>query len=166
MFGWRDGITRPHRPDTQRSDDMERARHITFFLLRIVAGLLFLQAGAMKLFDWFGGIPAEMGGHPALMTQVWIAGVLEFYGGVAILLGLFTRPIAFILAGEMAVAYFKAHQPQGTWPIENHGEPAVLLCFIFLFFAAHGAGDWSLDALIRKLRHREVPIGASPRPTM
>ena len=124
----------------------ERARQIVFFLLRVVSGLLFLQAGGVKIFDWFGGVPVQFGGHPAMMSQTWIGGVLEFYGGAAILLGLFTRPVAFILSGEMAVAYFQFHQPGGFWPIQNHGEPAVLLCFIFLFFAAHGAGTWSLDA--------------------
>src|SRR4051812_49749987 len=124
----------------------DRAKQVTLFLLRVVSGLLFLQAGGMKLFDWFGGIPAQFGGHPKLLSLVGLAGMLEFYGGAAILLGLFTRPVAFILSGEMAVAYFMAHQPQGTWPVQNHGEPAVLLCFIFLFFAAHGAGPWSLDA--------------------
>ena len=134
--------------------NMERARHVTLFLLRVVAGLLFLQAGGMKIFYWFGGIPAEHGGHPELLSQTWIGGVLEFYGGAAVLLGLFTRPVAFILAGEMAVAYFQFHQSQGFWPIQNQGQPAVLFCFIFLFFAAHGGGDWSLDALIRKMRAR------------
>lgn len=132
--------------------NMHRARQVTVLLLRVVAGLLFLQAGGMKLFDWFGGIPAELGGHPPLMSQTWIGGVLEFYGGAAILLGLFTQPVAFILSGEMAVAYFQFHQPGGTWPIQNHGEPAVLLCFIFLFFAAHGAGDWSVDGFVRRRR--------------
>jgi len=127
---------------------MDRARQVTLFLLRVVAGLLFLQAGGMKLFDWFGGVPAEFGGHPHIWSETWIGGVLEFYGGTAILLGLFTQPVAFILSGEMAVAYFQFHQPGGHWPIQNHGEPAVLLCFIFLFFAAHGAGNWSLDALL------------------
>jgi putative oxidoreductase len=130
--------------------NMERAKQVAGFLLRGVAGLLFLQAGGMKLFDWFGGIPAEYGGHPAMLSQTWIGGVLEFYGGAAILLGLFTRPVAFVLAGEMAVAYFQFHQPNGTWPVQNHGEPAVLLCFIFLFLAAHGAGSWSVDGLIRR----------------
>ncbi|HMJ54551.1 MAG TPA: DoxX family protein [Polyangiaceae bacterium] len=134
--------------------NIERARHITFFLLRVVAGLLFLEAGGMKIFDWFGGIPAEHGGHPTFLSQTWIGGALEFYGGAAVLLGLFTRPVAFILSGEMAVAYFQFHQPQGLWPIQNQGQPAVLFCFIFLFFAAHGAGDWSLDAMIRKMRAR------------
>jgi len=132
--------------------NMDRTRHITLFLLRIVAGLLFLQAGGMKLFDWFGGVPAQFGGHPPIMSQTWIGGVLEFYGGAAILLGLFTRPIAFVLSGEMAVAYFQFHQPQGLWPIQNHGEPAVLLCFIFLLFAAQGGGNWSLDAMLQRKR--------------
>ena len=135
--------------------NMERARQVTLFLLRVVAGLLFLQAGGMKLFDWFGGIPAQFGGHPKFLSQTWIGGVLEFYGGVAILLGLWTRPVAFVLSGEMAVAYFQFHQPQGFWPIQNHGEPAVLFCFIFLFFSVHGAGTWSMDAMFPRMRaHR------------
>ena len=134
--------------------NMERARQITFFLLRVVAGLLFLQAGGMKIFDWFGGIPAEHGGHPTFLSQTWIGGVLEFFGGAAVLLGIFTRPVAFILSGEMAVAYFQFHFPQSFFPTVNNGAPAVLFCFIFLFFAAHGAGEWSLDAMIRKMRPR------------
>ena len=125
---------------------MERAKQIAVVLLRVVSGLLFLQAGGMKILDWFGGVPAQFGGHPAMLSQVWIGGMLELYGGAAILLGLFTQPVAFLLSGEMAVAYFQFHQPHGFWPMQNHGEPAVLLCFIFLFFAAHGAGTWSLDA--------------------
>ena len=132
--------------------NMDRVRQITLLLLRVVAGLLFLQAGGMKLFDWFGGVPAEYGGHPPMMSQTWIGGVLEFYGGAAILFGLFTQPGAFILSGEMAVAYFQFHQPGGAWPIQNHGEPAVLLCFIFLLFAAHGAGSWSVDGFVRRRR--------------
>ena len=129
-----------------------RAAEIAYFLLRVVSGLLFLQAGGVKIFDWFGGVPAQFGGHPPFMSQTWIGGVLEFYGGAAILLGLLTQPVAFILSGEMAVAYFQFHQPSGFWPVQNHGEPAVLFCFIFLFFAAHGAGKWSLDALLGRKR--------------
>lgn len=129
---------------------MERAVEVTYFLLRVVAGLLFLQAGGMKLFAWFGGMPG--GQTLTLMSEVGIGGVLEFFGGILIMLGLFTRPVAFILSGEMAVAYWQFHAPNGTWPIQNHGEPAVLLCFIFLFMAARGGGDWSLDALIRRKR--------------
>jgi putative oxidoreductase len=133
----------------------ELARQITYFLLRVVAGLLFLQAGGNKIFDWFGGIPAEFGGHPARWSQVWIGAVLEFYGGLLILLGLFTRPVAFILSGEMAVAYWQFHfKPELFWPGQNGGVPAVLLCFIFLLMAAWGGGPWSLDALIRRWRGR------------
>ena len=132
---------------------MKRAEEVAVFLLRIVAGLLFVQAGGMKLFGWFGGMPPN-GGTAQLMSQIGLAGVLEVFGGAAIILGILTRPIAFVLSGEMAVAYFQAHQPKGTWPAQNHGEPAVLFCFIFLFFAAYGAGEWSLDALIRRGRER------------
>src|SRR6476469_5911836 len=120
------------------------AKRVTLFLLRVVSGLLLMQAGGMKIFDWFGGIPAEYGGHPAVLSQTWIGGVLEFYGGLALLLGLFTRVVAFIVSGEMAVAYFQFHQPGGMWPIQNKGEEAVLLCFIFLLLAAFGGGAWSL----------------------
>jgi len=130
----------------------DKAVQVTAFLLRVVAGLLFMQHGGMKLFDWFGGIPPESGGHPALMSQAGIGGVLEFFGGLLILIGLFTRPVGFLLAGMMAVAYFQFHQPNSTWPIQNNGEPAVLYCFIFLFLAAFGGGEWSLDALIRRNR--------------
>lgn len=133
--------------------NMKRAEEITVFLLRVVSGLLFLQAGGMKLFGWFGGMPGGM--KLELLSQIGIGGVLEFFGGLLLLLGLFTRPVAFILSGEMAVAYWQFHAPNGTWPIQNHGEPAVLLCFIFLFFAAYGAGPWSLDALLRR---RRVPV--------
>ncbi len=130
--------------------NMDRAKQITLFLLRVVTGLMFLQAGGVKMFDWFGGVPAQFGGHPKLLSQIWIGGALEFYGGTAILLGLCTRPVAFLLSGEMAVAYFQFHQPNGFWPLQNHGEPAVLFCFIFLLLAAYGAGNLSIDALIRR----------------
>jgi putative oxidoreductase len=130
----------------------ERAIQITYFLLRVVAGLLFFQAGGMKLLGWFGGVPGMAGGTPPLLTEVGIGGVLEFFGGIAIMLGLFTSPVAFILSGEMAVAYWQFHAPGGTWPIQNHGEPAVLLCVIFLYMAARGGGPWSLDALMRGKR--------------
>ncbi len=119
-----------------------RAVQITYFLLRVVSGLLFLQAGGMKLFGWFGRIPPEMGGQLPLMSQIGISGVLEFFGGLAIMLGLLTRP----------VAYWQFHAPNGAWPIQNHSEPAVLLCFIFLYMAARGGGDWNLDALLRRKR--------------
>jgi len=136
---------------------MDKARLVTSFLLRVVAGLLFMQAGGMKILDWFGGVPADFGGHPAVLSETWIGGMLELFGGPLMMLGLGTQPVAFILSGEMAVAYFQFHQPNGAWPIQNHGEEAVLFCFIWLFFAAHGGGEWSLDHLIRK-RFQVVPL--------
>lgn len=127
-----------------------KAVQVTYFLLRVVAGLLFFQAGSVKILGWFGGMPE--GVTAEVMSQVWIGGMLELIGGVAIMLGLFTRPVAFVLAGEMAVAYWQFHFPNGNWPVVNHGEPAVLFCFIFLYMAAQGGGDWSLDAMIRRQR--------------
>jgi putative oxidoreductase len=127
-----------------------RAVQIAYFLLRVVAGLLFLQAGGMKLFGWFGGMPGGI--KLELLSQVGIGGILEFVGGTLVLLGLFTRPAAFIVSGEMAVAYWQFHAPKGFWPIVNGGQPAVLLCFVFLYIAARGGGDWSLDALLWRRR--------------
>ncbi len=135
----------------------DRIVQIAYFLLRVVSGLLFYQAGGMKLFGWFGGMPG--GGTAPLMSQIGIGGALEFFGGIAIMLGLFTRPVAFILSGEMAVAYFQFHQPNGLWPIQNQGVPAVLFCFIFLYMATRGGGDWSLDALIRRKRGDAASAG-------
>ncbi len=119
----------------------EQTVQITVLLLRIFAGLLLFQPGALKLFGWYGGMPPGVEMSPLIIT----AGLLEVIGGPLIMIGLFTRPVAFILSGEMAVAYFIGHYPQGFWPVKNHGEPAVLLCFIFLFLAAYGAGRWSID---------------------
>jgi putative oxidoreductase len=117
-------------------------------LLRIVAALMFLQAGTVKLFGWPMAMPG--GASIQLMTQVGIGGLLESVGGTLLLVGLFTRPVAFVLSGEMAVAYFQFHAPQGFWPVVNQGQPAVLYCFIWLYFSAAGAGPWSLDALRKK----------------
>jgi putative oxidoreductase len=128
-----------------------RAVQASYFLLRVMAGLLFCQAGSLILFGWFGGMPGQAG-PPAVFSQIWIGGVLEFFGGIAVALGLFTRPVAFVLSGEMAVAYWQFHAPQAPWPIQNQGMPAVLFCFIFLYMAARGGGDWSLDALLRRRR--------------
>jgi putative oxidoreductase len=126
----------------------EGAVQFAVFLLRVVSGLLLLQPGGLKLFGWFGGMPPGV----ELSTLLVVAGCLEVFGGAAIILGILTRPIAFVLSGEMAFAYFIGHFPQGFWPIQNHGEPAVLLCFILLFIAAYGAGEWSVDALLRRKR--------------
>lgn len=108
-------------------------------LLRIVAGFIFFQHGLPKLFGGFGrDAPAE------LFSQMGLAGVLEVFGGAAIALGVFTSPVAFILSGEMAVAYFQAHAPRGFWPVMNGGELAALFCFVFLYFAATGSGKWGV----------------------
>jgi putative oxidoreductase len=97
-------------------------------------------------------MPNTNGAPAPMMSEAWIGGAMEFFGGIAIMLGLFTRPVAFILSGEMAVAYWQFHAPGGTWPIENHGELSVLFCFLFLYFAANGGGEWSLDALLQRKR--------------
>lgn len=130
---------------------LERLGGATHSLLRIVSGLILICPGGMKLFGWFGGIPGAAGksGLPPLLLA---AGVIEVFLGSLIVLGLFTRLAAFITSGEMAFAYFIGHFPHGFWPIQNHGEPAVLLCFIFLFLATHGPGPWSLDYAIRRRR--------------
>lgn len=114
-------------------------------LLRIVAGFLFIQYGTMKLFAFPIGMPPN-NATAQMFTQIWVAGVLEVVGGALILVGLFTPPIAFILSGEMAVAYFQGHFPQGFWPVVNQGTPAILFCFLFLYLSAAGAGPWSVDA--------------------
>lgn len=115
-------------------------------VLRIVAAAMFIVAGTIKVFAYPIGVPPD-GGTSAVMTQPWIGGVLEIVGGGLLLLGLFTRPVAFVLSGEMAVAYFQFAAPQSFWPHVNMGIPAVLYCFIWLYFSAAGPGPWSLDAL-------------------
>jgi putative oxidoreductase len=142
------------------SANMNRVAQITYFLLRVVAGLLFCQTGGLILFGWFGGMPDSPGSAPRLMSQVGIGGILEFFGGIAIVLGLGTRPIAFILSGMMAVAYWQFHFPNGAWPVQNQGMPAVLFCFLFLYMSAWGAGHWSLDALLRHMRAPAVAAGS------
>jgi putative oxidoreductase len=118
-------------------------------VLRIIAGILFLSHGLQKSLGWFGG----MGGHGAtahMWSQLWVAGVLETGGGVLLILGLFTRPVVFLLCGEMAVAYFQQHFPRAFWPIQNGGELAVLYCFLFLYLFAAGPGPISLDRVVRR----------------
>ena len=114
-------------------------------ILRIIAAFLFMQFGTAK---WFAFPAAVMpgGGTAAAGSLAWFAAVLEVVGGGLLLLGLFTRPVAFILAGEMAVAYFIGHAPQGFWPVLNQGHPAILFCFVYLYLSAAGPGPWSLDA--------------------
>ena len=110
-------------------------------ILRIITGFLFAEHGTQK---WFG-YPVPRATPIELWTLSGMSGALELVGGTLILVGLFTRPVAFVLSGLMAFAYFIAHAPEGFWPIVNHGELAVLYCFVFLYFAAAGAGPWSVD---------------------
>lgn len=112
-------------------------------VFRIVTGILFLAHGLVKLFGFPEGAAP---GQVPLVSLFGLAAVLELVGGAAIVLGLFTRPVAFVLAGQMAVAYFMVHAPQGIYPVLNGGELAILYTFAFLYFAAAGAGPWSLDA--------------------
>ena len=115
-------------------------------LLRIVAALLFIEHGTQKLF----GFPvAAPNGGPAAFTLLWFAAILEFFGGLLLALGLFTRPVAFLLSGEMAFAYWLSHAPRGLFPVANGGDAAILYCFIFLYIAAAGAGPWALDRAFR-----------------
>lgn len=136
---------------------MSKLEGFVLALTRVVFAFLFACHGAMKLFGAFGGhamlhspllqtVAALIHHSPLMLT----AGILEVGGGLFIALGLFTRPVAFLLSGEMAVAYFKAHFPGGFWPILNHGELAVLYCFFFLYLAVRGAGAVSIDGLRRK----------------
>ncbi|HEX2080769.1 MAG TPA: DoxX family protein [Longimicrobium sp.] len=133
---------------------LARLGPITHAILRIGTGLLFMTHGAQKLFGWFGGFGGQPGATAELMTQMGLAGVLEFFGGLLIVLGLLTRPVALVLFLEMLVAYFQAHAPQGGVPFQNNGEPAVLFALIFLFLAGNGAGPLSVDDAIAGRRGR------------
>lgn len=121
-------------------------------LLRVMAGLLFMQHGLQKLFGLLLAPERTWNGTPAMFSQSWIAGVLELFGGALIVLGLFTRPVAFLLAGLMAAAYFMAHAPRSFWPVLNGGENVVLFCFVFLYFFAAGAGRYSVDSMLASRR--------------
>ncbi|HET8947965.1 MAG TPA: DoxX family protein [Candidatus Polarisedimenticolia bacterium] len=115
---------------------------IAYAVMRFVAGLLFACHGAQKLFGALGG--QQVSGHP-LMT---VAGIIEFVGGLLVCIGLWAGCAAFVCSGQMAVAYFMAHAPNGFWPILNHGELAALYCFVFLFIATRGSGRYSVEALL------------------
>jgi putative oxidoreductase len=117
-------------------------------VLRIVAGLLFFAHGTQKLL----GFPASEF-SPEVLSLPWIAGALELVGGPLLVLGLFTRPVAFVLSGQMAVAYWMAHAPQSPFPVLNGGDSAILYCFVFLYLVVAGPGPWSLDAILG----REAP---------
>lgn len=118
-------------------------------VLRITAAFMFVLAGTGKLFAFPAGIPPH-GGTVKMLSEAWFAGVLEVVGGGLLLLGLFTRCAAFVLSGEMAVAYFQVHAARGFWPTVNGGVSAALYCFIWLYISAAGPGPLSLDALRRR----------------
>jgi putative oxidoreductase len=128
-------------------------------IFRVVAAAAFITSGTMKLFN-FPPLPA---GVPPItfLSEAWFAGILETFGGPLILVGLFTRPVAFILAGEMMVAYFQYAYPLSFWPTSNMGIPAIMYCFFFLYLVFAGPGDWSIDGLIaRSRRPAAMPPGA------
>lgn len=127
-------------------------QEISLTLMRLAAGLILLQAGGMKVLGWLGGVPGGQG--PAPWSQVWIGGWLELIGGALLMLGLFTRPAAFLMSGTMAVAYFQFHQPNGTWPAQNGGVAAAIMAFTCLAIFAFGAGPWSVDAKLKGRRER------------
>jgi putative oxidoreductase len=130
-----------------------RFSELTLNAMRIVFALDFMQHGMQKLFGVLGY------SHPvALYSQLGLAGVLETFGGAMLVLGLFTRPVAFILSGEMAVAFFQAHFPHAFFPIENHGELPVLFCWAWLFFAANGGGSFSMDGWMARRRRRLADV--------
>jgi putative oxidoreductase len=126
---------------------------VTHAALRIGAGLLFMQHGAQKLFGWLGGIGGQPGATVELFSQMGLAGVLEFFGGLLIVLGLFTRPVALILMLEMVTAYFTVHNPRGGFPIQNGGELALLYALVFAYFVGNGSGTASLDRWLAGRRH-------------
>ena len=126
---------------------LEKWQPAALSLLRFISGLLFLQYGFGKLLKW----PAvPMFAKVELFSLYGAAGTIELIGGILLVLGLFTRPVAFIASGEMAVAYFYSHAPQGFFPILNRGDLAILFCFVFLYLACAGGGPYSVDAMMRK----------------
>jgi putative oxidoreductase len=118
-------------------------------VLRIVAAFLFVQFGTAKLFA-FPAAVMPGGGTAPLASLAGVAGVLETFGGALLLVGLLTRPVAFLLSGLMAFAYFIGHAPQGFWPVLNQGHPAILFCFVWLYVSSAGPGPVSLDAMRRR----------------
>lgn len=115
-------------------------------ILRIVAALTFIMAGTVKLFAYPMGMPPN-NSTAELFSEVGLAGILEVFGGFLLLIGLYTRPVAFLLSGEMAVAYWQVHAQISPWPVMNEGISPILYCFLFLYFSSAGAGVWSIDAM-------------------
>jgi putative oxidoreductase len=124
---------------------LDRFSPYALAVLRIVSALIFLEHGTQKIF----GFPPQTGPAPPAFSLFWIGGILEIMGGLLLLIGLFTRPVAFLLAGEMAVAYWAFHAPRNLFPAVNGGDAAILYCFVFLLFVFTGPGAWSVDAVRR-----------------
>ena len=118
-------------------------------ILRVIAGFLIMQHGLQKIFGFPAGPQPQP--TPPLLSMMGFVGILELVGGILLIIGLFTRPAAFILSGLLAVAYFMAHAPQGFWPVLNKGELAALYSFVFLYLAVAGGGEWSLDRMLRRV---------------
>ncbi|MDQ3763875.1 MAG: DoxX family protein [Actinomycetota bacterium] len=131
---------------------MERLSGAALSSVRIVVAFLFICHGATKLFGAFGGIDDNGAAAPFGSWPIWWAGVIEMGGGGLVLLGLFTRVAALLCSGAMAFAYFTVHQPQALLPLQNGGELAALLCWIFLLIAVLGPGPFALDAMLRRVR--------------
>ena len=127
-------------------------------ILRMIAALLFIEHGTMKLFDF----PLSDHGTVELMSMMGLAGLLELAGGVFLFLGAFTKPVAFLLSGEMAFAYFIAHYPKSFYPALNGGDGAILFCFVFLYIAVAGGGAWSLDNFMRRCYTRKAVTAPGP----
>src|SRR5579872_1565139 len=138
---------------------MRRLAPYVLSILRIAVALLFLEHGTSRLFGFPSALPT-----PPAFTMYWFAGVIEFAGGLLMLTGLFARPAAFVMSGEMAFAYFLSHFPRGFFPILNHGDDAVLYCFVFFYIAFAGAGPWSLDAWLKRRRLQDASTQADFSP--
>ena len=132
-------------------------------LLRLIAAFLFIQYGTAKLFAFPGPLSPD-GSTVEPVSLMGLAGMLELVGGGLLLIGLLTRPVAFILSGEMAFAYFMSHAPQGFWPVMNQGVTAILFCFLFLYFSAAGPGAFAVSNLIRHRRATNVGFGGYQEP--
>jgi putative oxidoreductase len=128
----------------QALNSLQRFQPQVLALLRIVTALIFIAHGTQKLFGF--PIPPMGGNFPPVFSLYWFAGVLEVFGGLLVLVGFMTRPVAFILSGQMAVAYWMAHAPRSPYPLANGGDAAILYCFVFLYLVTAGAGAWSVDS--------------------
>jgi putative oxidoreductase len=129
--------------------------HVLLGLLRLITAFLFIQFGTAKLFALPGPLSPD-GSTVEPMSLMGFAGALEMIGGALLFVGLFTRPVAFILSGEMAFAYFMGHASQGFWPVLNQGTPAILFCFLFLYFSAAGSGAFALSTAVRRWNVRQA----------